>query len=100
MQKLQNITPEEGRQMVRASNILLLPNWDIADALVFSSISNKLTLQDQNKKDFQGTTFIEDHVALVSWSLRRGSRTTLSQPDELGLMGDIIVRRVADTSNV
>ena len=86
--------------MVRASNILLLPNWDIADALIFSYVSNKLTLQDQNKKDFQGATFIEDHAALVSWSLRRRSRATLSQPDESGLMGDIIVRRVADTSNV
>ena len=86
--------------MVRASNILLLPNWDIVDALVFSYVSNKLTLQDQNKKDFQGTTFIEDHSALVSWSLRKGSRATLSQPNESGLMGDIIVRRVTDTSNV
>ena len=100
MQRFQSITPEEGRQMVRASNILLLPNWDIADALIFSSVSNKLTLQDQNEKDFQGTAFIEDHAALVSWSLRRGSRATLSRPDESGLMGDIIVRRVADTSHV
>ena len=46
--------------MVKASNIFLLPNWDIADALIFNSISNKLDLQDQNKKEFQGTTFSED----------------------------------------
>ena len=86
--------------MVRASNILLLPNWDIANALIFSSVLNKLTLQDQNKKDFQGTAFIEDHAALVSWSLRRGSRAALSKPDESRLMGDIIVMRVVDTSHV
>ena len=74
----QNMSLEEGRQMVRASNILLLPNWDIADALGFNTVSNKLTLQDQNKKDFQGIAFIEDQVALVSWSLRRGSSATSS----------------------
>jgi hypothetical protein len=100
MQKFRNITPKEGRQMVRAANILLLPNWDIADALIFNSVSNRLTLQDQNKKDFQGTAFIEDHAALVSWSLKRGSRATLFKPDESGLVGDLIVRRVADTSHV
>ena len=42
MQEFQNITLEEVRQMVKASNILLLPNWGITDALVFNSVSNKL----------------------------------------------------------
>ena len=42
--EFQNISPEEGRQMVKASNILLLPNWDIADALVFNYVSNRLDL--------------------------------------------------------
>ena len=48
----QNMSLEEGRQLVKASKILLLPNWDIVDALVFSSVSSKLTLQDQNKEEF------------------------------------------------
>ena len=100
IKELQNISPEEGRRMVKASNILLLPGWDIADALVFNSVSNRLTLQDQHKENFQGTTFIEDQAALVSWSLKRGSRTTSVQADESGLMGSLIVRRVADTSLV
>lgn len=42
IQEFQNITPKEGRRMVRASNILLLPNWDIVDALIFNFVSNKL----------------------------------------------------------
>ena len=86
--------------MIKASNILLLPNWDIADALIFNSVSNKLKLRDPNKRDFQGTAFIEDQDALVSWLLRKGSRATSSQPDDSGLMGNILVRRVADTSHV
>ena len=94
-----NISPKEGRHMVKSSNIFLLPNWDIVDALVLNSISNRLNLQDQNKEDFQGTAFSQGQAALVSWSLRRGSRA-MTQPDESGLQGSIIVRRVADTSHV
>ena len=44
IQEFQNITPEEGRKMVKASNILLLPNWDITDTLIFNSVSNNLGL--------------------------------------------------------
>ena len=44
MQEFQNITPEEGRQMVKATNVLLLPNWDIVDALIFKFVSNNLEL--------------------------------------------------------
>ena len=58
IKELRNISPEEGRKMVKAYNILLLPNWDIVDALVFSFVSNKLTLQDQNKENFQGTAIV------------------------------------------
>ena len=78
IQEFQNITPKEGRQMVKSSNILLLPNWDIVDALIFNSISDNLGLQDPNKKEFMGTTFSNDQVALVMWSLRRGSRAISS----------------------
>ena len=48
--EFQILIPKEGREMVRASGVLLLPNWDIADALIFNSISNKLETLDQNKK--------------------------------------------------
>ena len=78
MQEFQNITPEEGRHMVKAANVLLLPNWDIVDALIFNSVSNDLELQDPNKKEFLGTAFSNDQAALVMWSLRRGSRAISS----------------------
>ena len=100
IQEFQNITPDEGRQMVKNANILLLPNWDIADALIFNSVSNNLGLQDLDKEEFLGTTFSNDQATLLMWSLRRGSRTTPSQPDDLGLTRSIIVRRVVDTSHV
>jgi hypothetical protein len=78
IQEFQNITLKEGRQMVKASNILLLPNWDITDVFIFNSISNKLELQDPSKNEFTGTTFIEDQDILVKWSIKKGSRAVLS----------------------
>ena len=78
IQEFQNITPKEGRQMVKASNILLLTNQDIVDALIFNSISNNLGLLDPNKKEFMGTAFSDNQVALVMWSLRRGSMVVSS----------------------
>ena len=78
IQELHNITPEEGKKMVKASNILLFPNWDIVDALIFNSISNNLGLQDPNKKEFIGNPFNDDQATLVMWSLRRGSRVVSS----------------------
>ena len=65
MQEFQNITPEEGRHMVKVANVLLLPNWDIADALIFNFVSNNLELQDPNKKELLGTAFSNYQAALV-----------------------------------
>lgn len=64
--------------MVKNANILLLPNWDIVDALIFNSVTNNLGLKDLNKQEFLGTLFSNDQVALVMWSLRRESRTIMS----------------------
>ena len=44
MQEFQNITLEEGTHMVKVANVLLLPNWDIVDALILNSVSNNLEL--------------------------------------------------------
>ena len=46
--------------MVKASSVLLLSNWDIADALVFNYFSNKLSIEGQNKKEIKGATFSKD----------------------------------------
>ena len=46
----------------------------------------------------KGTKFSEDHVVLVIWSMRKGSRTTSSQPNDIGLIGNLIVKRVEETT--
>ena len=83
--------------MVRASGVLLLPNWDITDALIFNSISNKLDILEQTKKEIKGATFNVDQATLVIWSIRKASRTMSLQSDSTGMIGDIIVKSVEDT---
>ena len=51
------------------------------------------------KKELKDAKFNEDHVALVIWSMRRGSRASSSQPDNTNMMGNLIVKRVEDTPN-
>ena len=46
--------------MVKASSILLISNWDIEDALIFNSIADKMSLEDQGKKETKGAKFSED----------------------------------------
>ena len=78
MQEFQSMTLEEGRQMVKSSTILLLSNWDIADALVFNFVSDRLSIEDQNKKEIKGAKFGEEQARLVIWSIRKGSKTSSS----------------------
>lgn len=59
------LTLEEGREMVRASRVLLLPNWDIVDALIFNFVSNEFETLDQDKKEIFGAKFSIDQATLV-----------------------------------
>ena len=63
MQELKNLTPKEGRQMVKASSVLSLPNRDIVDALVFNVVAGRLSIEDQRKKEIKGAKFSEDQEA-------------------------------------
>lgn len=62
IKEFQSLTPKEGREMVRASGVLLLPNWDIADALIFNLVSNKLETLDQNKNKSQVLSSIQTRL--------------------------------------
>lgn len=62
--KFKTITPEQGREMVAKDGVLILPEWDIADALVLEAVRKET-------KPMEGVTFSKDNVALVMWSLKR-----------------------------
>ena len=43
--------------MIKASRVLLLPNWDIVDVINFYSITNKLSIAEKGKKEIKGAKF-------------------------------------------
>lgn len=65
MQEFKILILEEGKKMIKSSRVFLLPNWDIVEAIVFTSITKKLNLDEKIKKELKGAKFSEDHVALV-----------------------------------
>ena len=99
MQEFKSLTPEEGRRMIKSSGVFLLPNWDIADAMVFNTVTKQLSVDEKVKKELRGAKFNEDHVALVIYSMGRGSRANSSQPNDTNMIGNLIVKRVEDTPN-
>ena len=85
--------------MIKSSRVLLLPNWDIVDAMVSNSVTKRLTANDKEKKEMKGAKFSEDHAAIVIWSIRKGSKTISSQPNDTSLIGNLIVKRVEETTS-
>lgn len=72
MQEFSSLTPEEGRKMIRSARVLLLPNWDIVDAMVFNTITKKLSTEEKKKRALNGAKYNEDHATLVIFSKKRG----------------------------
>ena len=99
MQEFSSVSPKEGRKMIRSDGVLLLTNWNIADAMVFNTVTKKLRIEEKSKRALSGAKYNEDHVALVIWSLKRGSRASYSQNNDSELMGNLIVKRIEDTPN-
>ena len=59
IKEFQSLAPDKGREMVRASGVRLIPNWDITYALIFNFVSNKLETLDQNKKENSGANLVQ-----------------------------------------
>lgn len=58
MTKFKAITPEAGREMVDKAGVLILPEWDIADALVLEAVKKET-------KPMKGVVFSKDDTSLV-----------------------------------
>ena len=81
MQELQNICLEEGRKMIKASNILLLPNWDIADALVFNFVSKKLMLENKYETILEAyNREVNRRIELESKLMGKSTRPKITYP--------------------
>lgn len=85
--EFKTITPEQGRDMVAKAGVLILLEWDIADAFVLEAVRKET-------KPMEGVTFSKDNAAMVMWSLKRDeNRKKKDTPGSSYLVG-IIVKRV------
>ena len=73
-QSFNDITPEGGRILLKEVGILIFPEWDIANAIIFDSVRRegqaKFKTEEEVQTAHKGVKFSEDHKALVLWSLQ------------------------------
>ena len=69
-----DITPEGGRILLKEAGILILLEWDIANAIFFHLVKRegqaKFKIEEDVQTTHRGVKFSEDHKALVLWSLQ------------------------------
>ena len=74
IQKFNNITLDIGRKLLKDARIPILPEWDMANNMIFDTIRREEKTKYKTKEEalqaHKGVKFIEDHNALVLWSLQ------------------------------
>lgn len=90
IEEFKTITPEKGREMISKAGVLILPEWDIANALVLEVVGKET-------KPMEGVTFSRDDVALVKWSLKKDENKRSKDVSDSSLLGGMIVKSVQDT---
>lgn len=92
LREFEAITLEEGIKLIANAGVLILPEWDIADAIVFDGVRKET-------KPLEGITYSNDHATLVMWSLKR-EENKRRYSSEYDYSGGMIVKRVRDTGVV
>lgn len=90
MDDFKTITLEQGRDMVAQAGVLILLEWDIADALVMEAVRKET-------KPMVGITFSKDNAALVMWSLKRDENKRSKDTLGSSYLGGMMVKRVQNT---
>ena len=92
--------PEPNRALLKDAVILILPEWDITNAMIFDVVRREgqtsYRIEEEVQQAHKGVKFSEDHMALVMWSLqdRKDSQTQ----ETLDKAGSLMVYRVGETS--
>lgn len=79
--------------MVSKVGVLILPEWDIADALV-------LEVFRKETKPMEGVTFSKYDASLVMWSLKKDENRRRKDASDSSFLGGMIVKRFQDTGVV
>ena len=64
-----DITPKAGRSVLKDARILIFPEWDIANAMVFDALrregQTRFRIEVEVHMAHKGVKFNEDHKALI-----------------------------------
>ena len=94
-----DITPEVGRALLKDEGILIFPEWDIANAMVFDVVKRegqtKFKIEEEVHMAQKVVKFSEDHKALVLWSLQDRKDTQTQETTDKA--GSIMLYRVGET---
>ena len=70
-----NITLEDSRALLKDVRILILPEWDIANAMIFDDVrregQTRYRIEEDATQAHRGLKYIADHNALVLWPLQK-----------------------------
>ena len=84
------------------AGVLLLPEWDIADAVAFNAIiQSKHPMQGSEEEvnaTLQDSTFSEEYETLAIWALAPQGRKPNVADLSPNLRGGLIIKRVSETS--
>ena len=87
---------------MKEAGILIFPEWDIANAIVFDSVRKegqaRFRIEEEVQTTHRGVKFSEDHKALVLWSLQNKKDTQAQETVDKA--GSLMVYRVGENSGI
>ena len=82
---------------MKQSGVLLLPKWDIVNAIVFDLVRKQKDVQfrttEEVLQDHRGVKFSDDHQALVMWSMEKRSNAKIQEISTTGYTGALTMYR-------
>ena len=82
---------------MKQSGVLLLPEWDIVNAIVFDSVRKQKDVQFRTIEEVlqahRGVKFSEDHQALVMWSIEKRGNARIQEVSTTEYTGALTVYR-------
>ena len=101
-QGFNDITTKGGRILLKEVGILIFPEWDIANAIVFDSVRRegqaRFRMEEEVQTAHKGVKFSEDHKPWVLWSVQ-DKKDTHTQ-EIVDKAGSLMVYRVGETSGI
>lgn len=88
--------PEGGKQLLKDSGVLLLKEWDIANATIFDTVKKSKDAQFRTEGEVlqahKGLKYSDDHQALVMWSIQKRDKGRMQEISDSEHTGSLIVQ--------